>query len=73
VQHSIDREPRIRQNPQFADQSGLGNLDHRVNHSDVLRDEGGSSPRLIDRGARCDGGLMAMQHVIQDSYQWMTQ
>jgi hypothetical protein len=46
VQHSTDREPRIRQNPRFADQSGLGNLDHRVNHPDVLRDEGGSSPRL---------------------------
>jgi hypothetical protein len=45
VQHSTDREPKIRQNPQFADRSSLGNLDHRVDHPDVLRDEGGSSRR----------------------------
>jgi hypothetical protein len=38
VQHSIDREPGIRQNPQFANQSGSGNSDHRVNHLDVLCD-----------------------------------
>jgi hypothetical protein len=45
VQHSIDPKPGIRQNPQFADRSGSGNLDHRVNHPDVLRDKGGSSQR----------------------------
>jgi hypothetical protein len=43
VQHSIDQEPRIRQNPRLADLSGLGNPDRRVNRPDVLRDEGGSS------------------------------
>jgi hypothetical protein len=43
VQHSVDREPGIRRNPRFADRSGLGNPDHRVNHPDVLRDEGGLS------------------------------
>jgi hypothetical protein len=36
VQHSTNREPRIRQNPWFADQSGSGNPDHRVNRPDVL-------------------------------------
>jgi hypothetical protein len=41
VQHSIDREPGIRQNPWFADWSGSGNPDHCVNHPDVLRNEGG--------------------------------
>jgi hypothetical protein len=43
VQHSTDREPGIWQNPRFADRSGSGNPDRRVNHPDVLRDEGGSS------------------------------
>jgi hypothetical protein len=43
VQHSIDWEPRIRQNPQSADRSGSGDPDRRVNHPNVLRDEGGSS------------------------------
>jgi hypothetical protein len=38
VQHSTNREPRIRQNPWFADQSGSGNPDHCVNRPDVLRD-----------------------------------
>jgi hypothetical protein len=37
VQHSIDRGPEIRQNPPFADRSGSGNSDHRVNRPDVLR------------------------------------
>jgi hypothetical protein len=46
VQYSSDREPGIRQNPQFADRSGSGNPDRRVNHPDMLRDEGGSSRRL---------------------------
>jgi hypothetical protein len=40
VQHSIDREPGIRQNPQFADQSGSSNPDHRVSRPDVLHNEG---------------------------------
>jgi hypothetical protein len=35
--HSINRQPRIRQNPQFTDRSGLGNPDRRVNRPDVLR------------------------------------
>jgi hypothetical protein len=38
VQHSTNRKPRIRQNPRFSDQPGLGNLVYRVNHPDVLRD-----------------------------------
>jgi hypothetical protein len=37
VQYSIDWEPRIGQNPQFADRSSLGNPDRRVNRPDVLR------------------------------------
>jgi hypothetical protein len=45
VQHSIDREHGIRQNAQFTDRLGSGNLDHRVNYPDVLRNEGGSSRR----------------------------
>jgi hypothetical protein len=45
VQHSIDREFGIRQNPRFTDRSGLGNLDRRVNHPDVLRDREDSSRR----------------------------
>jgi hypothetical protein len=61
VQHSTDREPRIRQNPQFAYQSGSGNPDRCINRPDVVRNE----------GARHDGELMAMQSVIRDSYQWM--
>jgi hypothetical protein len=36
VQHSIDREPGIGQNPWFADRSSSGNLDCRVNRPDVL-------------------------------------
>jgi hypothetical protein len=43
VQHPTDWEPEIRQNPGFADQSGLGNPDHCVNHPNLLHDEGGSS------------------------------
>jgi hypothetical protein len=39
VQHSTDWEPRIRQNPWFTIRSGLGNPDHRVNHTDVLATE----------------------------------
>jgi hypothetical protein len=38
AQQSTDREPRIRQNPQFTDRSGSGNPDRRVNRPDVLRD-----------------------------------
>jgi hypothetical protein len=45
VQHSIDQEPGIRQNPRFADRSGWGNPDHRVNHPDVLHDREESSQR----------------------------
>jgi hypothetical protein len=45
VQQSTDQEPGIRQNPQFADRSGSGNPDRRVNRPVVLRDEGGSSRR----------------------------
>jgi hypothetical protein len=37
MQHSTDWESGIRQNPQFADQSGLGNPDRRVNRPNVLR------------------------------------
>jgi hypothetical protein len=43
VQHSTDREPRIRRSSRFADRSGSGNLNHHVNHPNVLRNEGGSS------------------------------
>jgi hypothetical protein len=46
VHHSTDREPEIRQNPGFADRSGSGNPNRRVNHPDVLHDEGGLSQRL---------------------------
>jgi hypothetical protein len=46
VQHSIDREPGIRQNPRFANWSGSGNLDRHVNRPDVLRDGEESSRRL---------------------------
>jgi hypothetical protein len=46
VQHSIDQEPGIRQNPRFVDRSGLGNPDHHVNRPDVLRNKGGLSRRL---------------------------
>jgi hypothetical protein len=46
MQHSTDWEPGIKWNPRFADRSGSGNPDHRVNHPDVLRDEGGWSRRL---------------------------
>jgi hypothetical protein len=45
VQHSTDQKPGIRQNPWFADRSGSGNMDHRVNRLDVMRNEGGSSRR----------------------------
>jgi hypothetical protein len=45
VQHNTDLESGIRQNPWFADQSGSGNPDRRVNHPDVLRDEEESSRR----------------------------
>jgi hypothetical protein len=45
VQHSTDQEPDIRRNPQFANRSGSGNLDCRVNRPNVLHDEGGSSRR----------------------------
>jgi hypothetical protein len=38
VQHSTDRESGIMQNPRFTDQSGLDNLDSRVNYPDLLRD-----------------------------------
>jgi hypothetical protein len=43
VQHSTDWEPGIRQKPQFTDRLGSGNLDHHVNHLDVLRDREESS------------------------------
>jgi hypothetical protein len=43
VQHSIDREPGIRQNPWFTDRSGSGNSDHRVNRPNVLCDREESS------------------------------
>jgi hypothetical protein len=45
VQHSTDQEPGIRLNSLVADRSGSGNPDHRVNHPDVLCDEGGLSRR----------------------------
>jgi hypothetical protein len=45
VQQSIDQKPRIKKNPWFSDQLGLGNPDHRVNRPNVLRNEGGSSQR----------------------------
>jgi hypothetical protein len=45
VQHSIDREPDIRQNPQFAERSGSGKPDRRVDRPDVLHNKGGSSRR----------------------------
>jgi hypothetical protein len=45
VQHSTDREPRVGLNPRFADRSGSGNPDCRVNHPDVLRDGEESSRR----------------------------
>jgi hypothetical protein len=45
VQHSTDREPRIRQNPRFIDRSGSSILDRHVNRPDVPRGEGGSSRR----------------------------
>jgi hypothetical protein len=38
VQHCIDQEPGIRQNPWFTGRSCSCNLGHRVNHSDVLCD-----------------------------------
>jgi hypothetical protein len=47
VKHSIDQEPEIRQNPYFADRSGLSNPDRYVNHPDVLRD-GDESPRRTE-------------------------
>jgi hypothetical protein len=65
VQHSTDREPWIRKNPRFTDRSGLGNPDRLVNRPDVLH-EG------TDRGARRDGGFVAMQSVVRDSHQCMT-
>jgi hypothetical protein len=45
VQHSTDLEPGIRQNPWFADRSGSGNPDRRVNRPDVLRNGEESSRR----------------------------
>jgi hypothetical protein len=50
VQHSADREPGIRQNPWFTDRSDSGNPDRRVNHPDVLCNEGGSSRRSEQTG-----------------------
>jgi hypothetical protein len=38
VQHSIDREPGIRQNLWFTDWSGSGNPGHRINRPDMMRD-----------------------------------
>jgi hypothetical protein len=46
VQHSTNREPGIGQNPRFADRSGSGNLDRRVNRPDVLCGGKESSQRL---------------------------
>jgi hypothetical protein len=46
AQHSIDREPGMRQNPRFTNRSGLGNPDHRVNRPDLMRDREESSRRL---------------------------
>jgi hypothetical protein len=45
MQHSIDREPGIRQNLQLTDPLGSGNPYHRVNRPDVLRDGEESSRR----------------------------
>jgi hypothetical protein len=45
VHHSTDREPEIRQNLQFTDRSGSGNLDCRVNYPDMLRGGEESSQR----------------------------
>jgi hypothetical protein len=39
VQCCTDREPRIKTNPWFTDQTGSGNPDRRVNRPNVLRDE----------------------------------
>jgi hypothetical protein len=36
--NSIDREPGIRQNPQFTDRSGSGNPDHRVNRPNMMHE-----------------------------------
>jgi hypothetical protein len=38
VQHSIDQELGIRENPWFTDRLVSGNLDHRVSRPDVLHD-----------------------------------
>jgi hypothetical protein len=38
MQHSIDQESGIRQNPRFTDRSGSGNPNHLVNRLDVLCD-----------------------------------
>jgi hypothetical protein len=46
VQHSTDQEPKIRQNPRFADRSGSGNPDCHVNRPDVLHDREELSRRL---------------------------
>jgi hypothetical protein len=46
VQHSTDCEPSIRQDPRFADRSGSGNPDHRVDRPDVLHDVEESSRSL---------------------------
>jgi hypothetical protein len=45
MQHTIDQEPEIWQNPRFPDRSGSGNPNRRVNHPDVLRDREESSQR----------------------------
>jgi hypothetical protein len=45
VQHSTDQELGIGQNPQFADWSGSGKPDRRVNRPDVLRGGEESSQR----------------------------
>jgi hypothetical protein len=45
VQHSIDREPGISQNPQFTDRLGLSKPDRRVDRPDVLHDKEESSRR----------------------------
>jgi hypothetical protein len=64
VQHSIDRESEIGQNPRFADQSSSGNSDRRVNHLRCCAMEKNHLKVRTDRGARHDGGFMAMQSVI---------
>jgi hypothetical protein len=46
VQHSIDWEPGIRQNPWITDCSSSDNPDHRVNRPNVLRDREESSQRM---------------------------